>query len=176
MRTSDIFKKKTVFSLEIFPPKPDLGERVIYKALEDLSDIHPDFISVTYGQASGINGAKTIQIASKIINEYNTTGVAHLPCISLTKDKARQILDKIKENNIENVLALRGDIRDENAPKGDFSLASDLVTFIKENYVSELYEQEFTPNNIVGIGIRVKGNNNKIKKELPVIYSKLSNT
>ena len=111
-----------IFSLEIFPPKPDLGERVIYKALEDLSDIHPDFISVTYGQASGINGAKTIQIASKIINEYNTTGVAHLPCISLTKDKARQILNKIKENNIENVLALRGDIRDENAPKGQCTL------------------------------------------------------
>lgn len=134
MRTADIFKKKTVFSLEIFPPKPNLGERVIYKALEDLSDIRPDFISVTYGQASGINGEKTIQIASKIINEYNTTGVAHLPCISLTKDKARQILNKIKENNIENVLALRGDIRDENTPKGDFSHASDLVTFIKENY------------------------------------------
>ena len=110
MKTADIFKKKTVFSLEIFPPKPDSDESVIYDTLEQLSDIHPDFISVTYGAGGGKNGCKTIKIASDIVTKYGVSSVAHLPCINHTKEQITQILDSITASGIDNILALRGDI------------------------------------------------------------------
>ncbi|MBQ8921731.1 MAG: methylenetetrahydrofolate reductase [Oscillospiraceae bacterium] len=134
MKTADLFKQKTVFSLEVFPPKPDADERVIYDTLNQLSDIHPDFISVTYGAGGGNNGCRTIQITSDIITKYHTPGVAHLPCINLTKVQVAQILDSMMANGIENVLALRGDIPDSGVMTGDFKYASELVTFIREHY------------------------------------------
>ena len=134
MKTADIFKNKTVFSLEVFPPKPDSDESVIYDTLDKLTDIRPDFISVTYGAGGGENGSRTIKIASDIISKYDTTSVAHLPCINLTKTQAARILDSIKASGIENVLALRGDIPNGTEVTGDFSHANELVTFIRENY------------------------------------------
>ena len=134
MRTADIFKEKTVFSLEIFPPKPSADESVIYDTLDHLTDIRPDFISVTYGAGGGKNGSKTIGIASDIITKYGTTGVAHLPCIDLTKEQAREILDSMEQHGIENVLALRGDLPEGREHHGDFRHADELVTFIRENY------------------------------------------
>jgi methylenetetrahydrofolate reductase (NADPH) len=134
MKTAELFEQKTVFSLEVFPPKPDADESVIYQTLEELSDIQPDFISVTYGAGGGKNGCKTIQIASDIQNRYGVESVAHLPCIDLKREQAAEILDSMHENGIENILALRGDRTDDNAPTGDFAHASDLIKFIKENY------------------------------------------
>ena len=134
MKTAELFKQKTVFSLEVFPPKPDADESVIYQTLEQLSDIQPDFISVTYGAGGGKNGCKTIQIASDIQSRYGVESVAHLPCISLTKTQAKEILDRMQEAGIENVLALRGDRTDDSAPAGDFRHASDLISFIREHY------------------------------------------
>lgn len=134
MRTAELFEQKPVFSLEVFPPKPDADESVIYRTLEQLSDIHPDFISVTYGAGGGKNGCKTIQIASDIQNKYGVESVAHLPCIHLTKAQAAEILDRMQEAGIENILALRGDRSDDTAPTGDFQHASDLISFIKERY------------------------------------------
>lgn len=132
MKTADIFDEKTVFSLEVFPPKPDADESVIYKTLEELSDISPDFISVTYGAGGGKNGCKTIQIASDIQDRYGVESVAHMPCIGLTKEQAAAILDSMQDNGIENILALRGD--SSGSVQGDFRHASDLITFIRENY------------------------------------------
>lgn len=134
MKTAELFEHKTVFSLEVFPPKPDTDESVIYDTLEELSDISPDFISVTYGAGGGHNGCKTIQIASDIKERYGVVSVAHLPCIDLTKEQAREILDSMREHGIENVLALRGDRGDDTSAAGDFCHASDLITFIKEHY------------------------------------------
>ena len=134
MKTSELFREKTVFSLEIFPPKPEADESVIYDTLAQLSDINPDFISVTYGAGGGKNGSKTIKIASDIINKYGIETTAYLPCISLTKNALTEILDTLQNEGIENILALRGDITDNTVPAGDFSHASDLITFIKDNY------------------------------------------
>ena len=134
MKTAELFDQKTVFSLEIFPPKPDADESVIYNMLEQLSDIAPDFISVTYGAGGGKNGSKTIQIASDIQNRYGVESVAHLPCINLTKAQAHDILDSMREAGIENILALRGDRTEDTAAPGDFQHASDLIRFIRENY------------------------------------------
>ena len=134
MKTAELFEHKTVFSLEVFPPKPDADESVIYQTLEELSDIQPDFISVTYGAGGGKNGCKTIQIASDIQNRYGVESVAHLPCIGLSKAQAKNILDSMQENGIENILALRGDKSDNTELCGDFRHASDLIAFIRDNY------------------------------------------
>ncbi|WP_295077190.1 methylenetetrahydrofolate reductase [NAD(P)H] [Ruminococcus sp.] len=134
MKTAELFDNRTVFSLEIFPPKPDADESVIYDTLEELSDICPDFISVTYGAGGGHNGCRTIRIASDIKSRYGVESVAHLPCAGLTKAQAAEILDSIREHGIENVLALRGDKPDDTPAAGDFHHASELISFIKENY------------------------------------------
>lgn len=134
MKISELIKEKTVLSFEIFPPKPTADESVIYETLDGLTGLHPDFISVTYGAGGGKNGSKTIQIASDVKHKYGIESVAHLPCISITKDKTVQFLDNLKENGIENILALRGDISHDNVPAGDFSHASDLIEFIHERY------------------------------------------
>jgi len=134
MKTADIFRTKTVFSLEVFPPKPCSDESTIYNTLEQLSDIQPDFISVTCGAGGGKNGLKTIEIASDINDKYHTTSVVHLPCINLTKENAVRILDRIEESGIENILALRGDIPCGTEVTGDFRHADELITFIRENY------------------------------------------
>lgn len=132
MRTNSLFEKKTTLSFEVFPPKSTTPVESIYKTIDGLSKLTPDFISVTYGAGGSGNNA-TIDICSAIKNKYNIEAVAHLPCINLTKEKALEQLNLLKENNIENILALRGDINPEIPPKEDFKYACELVEFIKQN-------------------------------------------
>lgn len=134
MKTSELFKEKTVLSFEIFPPKPTAEESVIYDTLDGLTGLHPDFISVTYGAGGGKNGSKTIQIASDVKHKYGIESIAHLPCINLSAETAIEILDSLQENGIENILALRGDISPDTKPDGTFSHASDLISFIHQRY------------------------------------------
>lgn len=113
MKIKDMFaSKKTVVSLEIFPPKLTSPVETIFKTLDALSDIQPDFISVTYG-AGGKAKDRTVEIASKIKNDYKIESLAHLTCISSTKEDIRKTFNEMRENNIENVLTLRGDIPED---------------------------------------------------------------
>jgi len=133
MKIKEIFnKKKFVFSFEIFPPKVTSSVETIYKTLEALSDLRPDFISVTYGAGGGSNQNKTKEISSLIKNKYGIESLAHLTCISSTKEEINHILKELQEEGIENILALRGDIPIEEEVKGDFRYASDLTSFINE--------------------------------------------
>ena len=132
MKTTDIFKKKRVFSFEVFPPKRTMLIEKIYDTLDELAVLKPDFISVTYG-AGGSASAYTIEIASKIKHDLKTESVAHLTCLYLSEEEAREVLSRIEENGIENVLALRGDSSPDFEPKNRFCYASDLISFIKEN-------------------------------------------
>ncbi len=131
MKTKDIFKKKCCFSFEIFPPKRNMPIESVYGTLEELCALKPDFISVTYG-AGGSANAYTIEIASKIKNDYKIESVAHLPCLYLGENSAREILDRLSAEGIENVLALRGDRVQDCEPNGRFTHADQLITFIKE--------------------------------------------
>lgn len=134
MKTCDLFQEKTVLSFEIFPPKPEADESIIYKTLDGLSGLQPDFISVTYGAGGGKNGSKTIKIASDVRKKYGIESVAHLPCINLSEKDAVEILNSLKENGIENILALRGDVSANIKPCGRFNHASELIEFINERY------------------------------------------
>lgn len=132
MRTKDLFKDRTVISFEVFPPKKTSSIDTIYNTLDELNDLSPDFISVTYG-AGGNGGNQTLQIVTDIKDKYNKEAVAHLPCINFSKEEVISLLDDFKENSIENILALRGDKSPDITPKSDFKYASDLISFIKSH-------------------------------------------
>ncbi len=133
MRTSEIFKNKTVLSLEIFPPRRTASIDIIYHTLDELKGLNPDFISVTYGAGGSATNTATLEIASAIKNHYGIDSVAHLPCINLNQDEVLNMLEGFKQEGVENILALRGDVNPEFPPKQDFRYASDLISFIKEN-------------------------------------------
>jgi len=133
MRTSELFKTKRVLSFEIFPPRRTDSINTIYDTVDQLQDLNPDFISVTYGAGGSENKADTLNIASVIKNSYGIESVAHLACINLTKSEVLNMLEEFKNIGIENIFALRGDINPNFTPKADFKHASDLVSFIKEN-------------------------------------------
>ncbi|MCH5204037.1 MAG: methylenetetrahydrofolate reductase [NAD(P)H] [Oscillospiraceae bacterium] len=128
----ELFKNgKTVFSFEIFPPKKDGSIETIYKTLDELSDLHPDFISVTYGAGGSVAGASTHEIAGIIKKKYNTRCIAHLTCVNSTKADIDQAIEEFKRSNVKNILALRGDINPEIEPKHEFEHASDLISYLK---------------------------------------------
>jgi len=134
MKVTDLFgKEKTVFSMEVFPPKKTGSVEKIYNTLEELCSCEPDFISVTCGAGgTGVHGNITCEVASIIKNKYNTEAVAHITCVNSSKEDVDKEIKLLKENKIENVLALRGDINPEFERKYDFMYASDLVKYICE--------------------------------------------
>ena len=133
MKIPELFKNhKPVFSFEIFPPKKDGSLETIYKTLDELVDLKPDFISVTYGAGGTVPGGSTREIVSVIKTKYHTESIAHLTCVNSTKADVDRIIEEFKESGIENVLALRGDINPEIPPKKDFLHASDLIAYMKE--------------------------------------------
>lgn len=133
MKISEIFNtNKTVFSLEIFPPKKNQGGiEHIYSTLDGLKDIKPDFISVTYGAGGNLADSSTADICRIIKEKYNITSIAHLTCVNNSKEDISAILKMLNEYGIENILALRGDINPDIEPKKDFTYASELIEFIK---------------------------------------------
>lgn len=130
MKAVEFFKKKTVLSYEVFPPKRTSPVNTIYDTLSELKELSPDFISVTYGAGGGENNNQTFEIASAI-KSYGIESVLHLPCIGLTKEDVSAKLKELKRAGIENILALRGDVPSEGCIQGDFRYASDLIAFIK---------------------------------------------
>lgn len=133
MKLDNIFNNKQVFSLEVFPPKKTMPIETIYETLDELAEIKPDFISVTYGAGGSENCAATLEIASTIKKKYGIESVAHLPGINLSKEDVLMMLNDFKEHGIHNILALRGDGNPETEPVGDFNHADELVKFIKEH-------------------------------------------
>ena len=134
MRIKDLYQQKPVISLEVFPPKPEALLDGVLDTIEALSDLRPDFISVTYGAAGG-SKAHTVQIADTIKNKYGIEALAHLTCINSSKEEVDGILEELENSNIENIMALRGDRpADESllsSVKDDFEYASDLIVHLK---------------------------------------------
>jgi methylenetetrahydrofolate reductase (NADPH) len=132
MKISEIFKKKTVLSYEVFPPKRTSPIATIFDTLDALKGLNPDYISVTYGAGGSDNCQSTLSVAAAI-KKYNIESVAHLPCVNLAKTEVLSLLEALKANGIDNILALRGDASAGIQPKLDFKHASDLIAFIKKN-------------------------------------------
>ncbi len=127
--------KRPVFSFEFFPPKTEKGEEVLWRSLEQLAPLGPDFVSVTYG-AGGSTRVRTIELVGKIKKQLGVEPMAHLTCVGATKDELARVLDHLGEHDVQNVLALRGDppqgqTKFEPQP-GGLRHASELVAFIRE--------------------------------------------
>ena len=131
--TEKLMVKDQLISFEVFPPKTDSAFESIEWSVRELSAYNPDFMSVTYG-AGGGTSQYTTKIASLIKNRLDTTALAHLTCASTPKDKIKEILDTLKENHIDNILAMRGDIPQgyEKTDGEYYKYAYELVKYIKE--------------------------------------------
>ncbi len=136
MKIVDKFKEKNpLISFEIFPPKADYPIDTIFNAIDELYNMDPDFMSVTYG-AGGSTKDKTVEISSYIQNKYNLTSIAHVTCISSAKSEINNILNSLKEHNVQNVLALRGDYPKDSAielPIDGFKNSVELIEYFKRN-------------------------------------------
>ncbi|MDU1320167.1 MAG: methylenetetrahydrofolate reductase [NAD(P)H] [Clostridium botulinum] len=134
MHIKELFNQKNlVFSFEIFPPKVTSSIETIYETLEELKDLTPDFISVTYGAGGSLKDNKTCELSSLVKNKYGIEALAHLTCINSTREDIDSIINQLKENNIENILALRGDIPKDKNIIGEYNYAFELIRKIKEN-------------------------------------------
>lgn len=132
MKAAALFGGKPVLSFEVFPPKPNVPIDSIYDTLSALKDLHPDFISVTYGAGGSVPGASTAEICETIQNMHGIPSIAHLPCINETRESVLEKLEQFRARGIENILALRGDRNPDVEPKDDFHYASELIAFIRE--------------------------------------------
>src|SRR3712207_3978897 len=125
MNIKNLFNtKKLVFSFEVFPPNINSPLKTIYKCLNELRQLNPDFISVTYGAGGSLINNKTSEISSLIKNVYNIESLAHLTCISSSKNDIDIITKRLKLEGIDNILALRGDL--SGLEQKDFKYASEL--------------------------------------------------
>ncbi len=126
-----------VFSFEFFPPKTPEGERNLYDAVAHLQALEPAFVSVTYG-AGGSTRGKTIEIVSRIRDEFGIEAMAHFTCVNATVDELRATLDEMAEHGFDNVLALRGDppLGQEEWTKteGGLEYSRELVELIRADY------------------------------------------
>src|SRR5438445_2727605 len=126
---------RPVISFEFSPPKTPEGDRnLLEKTIPALREAKPDFCSVTYGAGGGTRD-KTLMIVDRIQREHGMIGVAHLTCVSSTKEQIRDLLKQISSLGVRNVLALRGDPPGGGEfvmTPGGFEFSSQLVQFIRE--------------------------------------------
>ena len=109
MKIIDILNSKSItVSMEVFPPKSDVKLESVRESVREISRLRPSFVSCTYG-AGGGTSRYTVEIAKDIMEE-GVTSMAHLTCVSSTRDSVSRQIHKIRDAGIENILALRGDI------------------------------------------------------------------
>lgn len=124
--------QKTIFSFEIFPPKKTMPIETIFNTLDELKDLKPDFISVTFGAGGSENCDNALGIAKRVKDVCNVESVIHMPCLNMTKDDANYVLSEFQQAGIDNILALRGDKVAGKEPSNEFFHANELISFIKE--------------------------------------------
>lgn len=136
MKIIDLLNNNTLMlSFEVFPPKTETAFESVKTATEEIAKLRPSFMSVTYG-AGGGTSRYTLDIAKNIKERYGVPSVAHLTCVSSTKETVKQKIGEIKAAGIKNIMALRGDIPAglENSDRSgwDYKHAIDLIRELKE--------------------------------------------
>jgi methylenetetrahydrofolate reductase (NADPH) len=137
MKISDIMKKRTVFSFEVFPPKTDAGMEKLTGSGGVLSKLHearPDYISCTYG-AGGGNSAGNLEVLDAVTALSGVVPVSHCTCIGSTREEMRRQLRQYLDRGVDHILALRGDLPlGMTGTGGDFHYATELVRFIRDEF------------------------------------------
>ena len=137
MKLTNLFNNdKLSLSFEVFPPKTDTAFESVKQATEEIAKLRPSFMSVTYG-AGGGTSKYTLDIAKNIKANYGVPTLAHLTCVSSTRETVRERIEDMKTAGIENVMALRGDIpaglENEDRSHWDYKHAVELVRELKES-------------------------------------------
>ena len=137
MKLSHLFEEnKLSLSFEVFPPKTDTAFESVKTATEEIAKLRPSFMSVTYG-AGGGTSKYTLDIAKNIKEQYGVPTLAHLTCVSSTRETVRERIEDMKAAGIQNVMALRGDLTPElqNSDRSGwcYKHAVDLIHDIKES-------------------------------------------
>lgn len=132
MKISELTSKKKTLSFEIFPPKKDSELKNIDETLSILSELKPDFISVTFGAGGSSNNNRTIELAKKIKQEYHVEPLVHLTCLSYDEKEIDDFLNVMEKEGLQNILALRGDKNPLVPEKDSFKYACDLTSYIKK--------------------------------------------
>lgn len=135
MKIIDILNNDRLsLSFEVFPPKTETSFESVKVATEEIAKLKPSFMSVTYG-AGGGTSRYTLDIAENIKKRYGVPTLAHLTCVSSTRETVRGKIEEMKNAGIENVMALRGDIPEaaESAElsRRDYRYALDLISELK---------------------------------------------
>ncbi|MBQ1962468.1 MAG: methylenetetrahydrofolate reductase, partial [Clostridia bacterium] len=128
--------ERASMSFEVFPPKVDSAFESVKAAVEQIAELRPGFMSVTYG-AGGGTSKYTLDIAKNIKDMYGVPTLAHLTCVSSTKNTVKEKIEQLKSAGIENVMALRGDLTPEleksDRSAWDYRHASDLIKELRES-------------------------------------------
>lgn len=137
MKISELLKKESLsLSFEVFPPKSETAFESVKAATEEIAKLKPSFMSVTYG-AGGGTSKYTLDIAKNIKELYGVPTLAHLTCVSSSKEMVHRKIEEIRTAGITNIMALRGDIPAhlENADRSgwDYQHAVELVRELKES-------------------------------------------
>ena len=157
-----LLQDKVNISFEVFPPKTDAKFESVVNAVDEMAKWNPSFISVTYG-AGGGTSKNTVKIASHIQNDLGVDSIAHLTCVSSTKEEVKRQVEEIKAHGIQNILALRGDIPKESA----FPLPNHY------KYACELIEDIKTQGNFcIGAACYPEGHVESVNKKEDIIHLK----
>lgn len=137
MKIIDILKNgKMSMSFEVFPPKTDTAFENVSRATQEIAKLKPSYMSITYG-AGGGTSKYTLDIAENIMKDFGVPTLAHLTCVSSSRETVRERIEEMNARGINNILALRGDIPAdmENDDRSDWSYryAVDLIREIKES-------------------------------------------
>ena len=133
MKISEILSKDgRSVSFEVFPPKRDAPTEPVLEAVKKISEEKPSFISVTYGAGGGAN-TNTIALAEHVQKTCGVPALAHLTCLTSSREKIASEIHALRKASIENVLCLRGDSPDgsDDAVARDFTYAADLVRSLR---------------------------------------------
>lgn len=131
MKISDILKENRVtLTYEVFPPRAGDTYAAVAEKARTISALRPAFMSVTY-RAGGDTSDYTVELASDISGRFGVESLAHLTCVSSTRQQVADVLVKLREHGVQNILALRGDIPPEGPTAHDYAYASELVRDIK---------------------------------------------
>ena len=129
-----LLEKKYSLSFEVFPPKTETAFESVRTAVNEIAGLKPSFVSVTYG-AGGGTSPYTIELAKSIAEQYGVPSLAHLTCVSSTRETVREKIAAMRDAGLENVMALRGDIPQdklgEDRSKWDYHHAVDLIRELK---------------------------------------------
>ena len=131
MEISKILADKTPsVSFEVFPPKQETNLAEVKAAAGAIAALKPSFMSVTYG-AAGSTSKMTVEVAADIKNLHGVSVLPHLTCVASSKEHVANMLRQIRENTIDNIMALRGDMPKDGIVCHDYEHASDLIRDIR---------------------------------------------